>query len=262
MRTPDELHDLHALVGSRVAPSTSGGRCTRPWKQDVGATTIRGAGSPPNGSLTPPRWRATMTPRPRVSAAICNSLARLGRWADRGPPPSRRFALRCPGDVGAGPQRTPRPRASRLGHRAPRRSLVRPPPVGPPSRRKSPATTRPGGGSAHHRLRPLPHRWQHVAPGTQLEGEPVSCRCSNSSRGSRRRRSSGKHRSCRPGWSATTPAGSTKLCLSGEVVWGRPRRGSRVQGEQARPHRPRRWPLWCARTWARWCVPCAAGAHR
>ena len=52
-------------------------------------------------------------------------------------------------------------------------------------------------------------RWQHAVPSDpDWKGAPVCWPCSNSSRGSRRRRWSGRRRSSRPGSPATTPDGS------------------------------------------------------
>ena len=50
---------------------------------------------------------------------------------------------------------------------------------------------------------------------------PGCSRCSSSCRGSRRRRPSGRPRSCPPASPATTPRWLDELCLSGEIVWGR-----------------------------------------
>ena len=132
-----------------------------------------------------------------------------GSTGGRRPPPQR-IGPGCARPRRQGPHR-PRPTGGiRLGHRAARRPLVRPPSPGPAARRQPGSAPAADRAREHLRLRAVPHL---LAARCQLEPRPragPACWPSSSScRASRWRPASGSARCFRPGSPTTTPDGST-----------------------------------------------------
>ena len=171
-RDADELHDL-------LLSLVRAGRCRRggEWFDAAGGRRPGGrrwtaTGRQPNAG----RWRRPRRPttrrRPSASRVTWTWPGRCGGRAGGADALSRRAPLgcsaeACPGAHGAGPAG-----GRGLGHRAARRSVVRPPPAGAPARRQP----QPGAGGTSsrpdRRAGALPRPLAARGPGSRLEGRP------------------------------------------------------------------------------------------
>ena len=242
-RDADELHDLLlSLVLCREVPDW------RPWfaelVADGRAGLVGGHWAPTERRAEAELVLASLTdPLVDADEALAECVGghldlagpvTVERLVDEGHLPSGRVrgvpVTVARARIGPGP-----PPGRRLGHRAPRRSLVRTPPAGADPRRQPVPPTAPGRGGAAGHLRAVPGLL--AAPGRPARGPrggPACSPSSSSSRGSRRRPASGNATCCRPASPAYDPRWLDELCLAGQVAWGRltPRPDAAPDGDE------------------------------
>ena len=263
LRNADELHDLLlSLGGGTPAPRMDA------VVRSAGGRRPGGPGRRLLGGHGAPRRRAGAVRRRRGRRRVCGRSPAAGRSRDRRA-------------VGGGRRRCPRVR--RWGRRSRRPGPAPPwpgwraraPPLRCPTDAGAHATcwcgcTAPAGAGAaawSTRCRSpstcASSRTGSTRRPTAASRDGPGCsRCWSSCRGSRRRRPSGRPRSCPPVWPATTRAGSTSSACPAKSCGGASRRGPSGPGAVARPRPPRRSPSCGATTSRTCCARCAPERRR
>ena len=217
----DELHDLLlSLVAGRPVAEWVG------WFDELAAD---GPGRMLDGC-----WVATER-RPGAEALGLDDDAAAA--CVRGPPPARRTrhgggsgggrpvaggrAQRRTVERGAGTHSVGTTRRAGFGHRAARRALVRPQPVGPAARRQPQPPARHGGPRTHRRLRALPHAVAARDAGHRLEGRAGLLEVLEQLQGIEAPASEWEAQILPARVEGYDLRWLDELCLSGEIVWGR-----------------------------------------